>query len=209
MERHRIPDDLTPTGDLRISLLIPHDPQWVGLLLGVLKTLEEVEYYQRDPNFDDENAQVVVAQWRDRTITPLIEAIASGSTMKAYRLHKLGISSQFNSSSLTFVPVTNSGFSHTFTYANARIRAYNVSVTNSTSGQGTIVYPEIQGLLGHTDIGQSEGTGVGVREHTSMIQYNNAPVGVAQTIRLMMQVTGGIGTINQNSHILYEIEEWE
>lgn len=79
---HRIPTVLNPTGDLVVPLFIPHDPQWSGLLLGVLRQLEEVERYERDPNFDNENALVVVEQWRTRTITPLIDAIASGETFE-------------------------------------------------------------------------------------------------------------------------------
>lgn len=75
---HRIPSDLTPTGTITVPVSIPHDPQWIGLLLGALITLEETQYYQRDPNFDNENSKIVTAQWRERTITPLIQAIADG-----------------------------------------------------------------------------------------------------------------------------------
>lgn len=75
---HRIPATLNPLGDIVVPLSIPHDPQYVGLLLGVLKTLEETDYYQRDPDFDNENAKIVAGNWRDRTLTPLIQAIADG-----------------------------------------------------------------------------------------------------------------------------------
>jgi hypothetical protein len=205
---HKIPTVLNPSGDIVVPLYIPHDPQYTALLLGVLITLEEVDRYERDPNFDDENAQIVAANWRDRTITPLIEAIATGNGVTAYRLIKHSIFANFTTNVLTFVPVTNSGVLHTFTHPNARIRAYNISAVNNTGAQSVLIYPEVQGILFYQHIGMLETIGIAQKEMTAIIQYANLPVGLAQTIRLMAQVTGGTGTVFQNSHILYEIEEW-
>lgn len=94
MDKHRIPTVTNPSGDIVVPLYIPHDPQWSALLLGVLITLEEVDYYQNDPNYDNENAKLVAARWRDTTINPLIEAIANGEVCGMLN-HPIGSSMLF------------------------------------------------------------------------------------------------------------------
>lgn len=74
---HKLPSNLNPTGNIIVPLCIPHDPHWISLILGAIGTLEQEDYYQRDPNYDNEDAKTVVSRWRETTITPLIDAIAN------------------------------------------------------------------------------------------------------------------------------------
>lgn len=83
---HQLPEELNPVGDICVPLFIPAHPDYVALLLGALRVLESSDYYEMD---DNQGELTVGGQWRTRTITPLINALASedgcgasgGSTM--------------------------------------------------------------------------------------------------------------------------------
>lgn len=128
--------------------------------------------------------------------------------MRAYRIEEKPIGSNFSSSSVTFVPVTNSNISHTFTYPNAMIRCHNIAIANTTNGQSTIVIAEIQGLASDQH-GHAEQVGTVAREMVAMSLYSGIPTGVSQNLRLIMQVSGGTGAMASTSHLIWEIEEWE
>lgn len=74
---HKLPEVVIPDGDVCIPVLLPNDPDYIALFLGVLRTLTLDKHYQRDPNF---SALTVRQQWQDRTITPLIETLTQGNT---------------------------------------------------------------------------------------------------------------------------------
>jgi hypothetical protein len=208
--QHRIPTNLTPTGDIIVPLVIPHDPQWTGLILGVLITLEETEYYQKDPDFDDENAKVVAAQWRDRTINPLIEAIASGLsviTMRKFTLLNVDLVANDTVPAASAANVTNSDFLHTFDCANAVIRCYGIQLTGSLSTSVIGAQIELTGEVAEAR-GDAITEGTAVRELVAVAHYSGIATGVAKTISLIMSSSAGTGTINANSRLLYEIEEW-
>lgn len=204
---HKLPTVLNPTGDIIVPLCIPHDPHWISLLLGSIGTLEQVDYYQRDPNYDDENAQIVAEQWRDRTITPLIEAIATGRIMKKYTTQVIDILTNKTTTSLVPVAVLDSGFNHIFTYKNAIIKCHNASIVNSAAAGQTKIQADIFGEAPEAyTIAANEGTQQ--RQITTIARFENLPVGVAKQIRLVWFVSSGTGTINENSWLVYEIEEY-
>lgn len=208
---HRIPDDITPTGDLTVPLIIPHDPQYIGLLLGALITLEEIEYYNRDPDYDNENAQIVAAQWRDRTITPLIEAIASAETCGGGSLpvkitpKSIVLGANRTTTSTTFVDVTGSDFAHTFTYENATIEAIALLANDSNANS----YMQIL-CNGNTGLLSVE---TRVRQMTQVVKvvnnWENLSTGTPLTIKSQFrQSGGGTATIFQNYNMIYLITEY-
>jgi len=72
---HKLPEILTPEGDYCVTLIIPADSDFVALLVGALNLLQDEEYYERDLDYGNTGALTVAAQWRDRTISPLIAAL--------------------------------------------------------------------------------------------------------------------------------------
>jgi PPE-repeat protein len=208
--QHRIPTNLTPTGDIIVPLVIPHDPQWTGLILGVLITLEETEYYQKDPDFDDENAKVVAAQWRDRTINPLIEAIASGLgviTMRKFTLQNVDIVANQTQLNNTAGTVVNSNFSHTFDHQNAIIRCYGIALSGSLATTISTAQVDLGGEA-TDDRADAISEGTAARELVAVATFSGLPTGVSKTVSLVLSAAGGQSTINANSRLLFEIEEW-
>jgi hypothetical protein len=206
-DKHRIPTNLTPTGDIVVPLSIPHDEQWTGLLLGVLILLEDPDYYQKDPDFDNEDAKVVAARWRDTTINPLIEAIANGTGMRKFTFQIIDLTTNQTTISLVPVAVANSGFNHVFTHKNAIIRCHNSVLSNSGAANLTNAQVDINGESPEAyAIASNEGTNG--RSFTNVARFENLPVGVTKQVRLMMFVTGGTGTMSENSKLVWEIEEY-
>jgi len=209
---HKIPDTLNPTGDIVVPLFIPHDPQFVSLLLGAIATLESVEYYQRDPNYDDENAQEVVTQWRERTITPLIDAIASGDHAIVNRkrsFYTVDLVSNKTTSSGTPAQVSGSDFSHTFEYTNAIIRFYNITISHSVAGEE--VYVELV-VASESAVGVSPAQcrGTTQRQMSCAALFENLVLATSRTISLYWFRTGsGSATMNANTVITVEVEEWD
>jgi hypothetical protein len=203
---HKIPSDLNPSGDIVVPLYIPHDPQWTSLLLGVLIQLEEVDRYQRDPNFDNENALIVVDQWRNRTITPLIEALANGTGMRKTTFQIIDLTANQTTLSLVPVVVANSGFLHIFTYKNAIIRCHNILLLNSAANKTNAQIDVFGEAPEAYAIASNEGTNG--RTTTTIARFENLPLGISRQIRLMMFVSGGTGTMGENTQLVYEIEEY-
>jgi len=73
---HNLPSVLNPVGDICVKVTIPAHPDYIKLFVRAARQLEVNRMYQRDENL---NAKIVVEQWRDRTITPLIEALANST----------------------------------------------------------------------------------------------------------------------------------
>lgn len=204
---HNLPAVLNPSGDIIVPLCIPHDADYTALLLGVIRQLEEVERYERDPDYDDTSAQIVAGNFRDRTITPLIEAIVNGTGMRKTTLQIIDLTANQNTLSLVPVAVANSGFNHTFTHKKAIIRVYNVTLTNSGATNTTEARPDISGLS-PSSYAVAKNTGTNGRTLTTIATFENLAVGVLKTLRLMMNVSGGTGTMNSNSFLVWEIEEY-
>lgn len=205
---HNLPAELNPEGDYCVPLYIPHHPDYTALLLGVLRTLEEVERYERDPNYDNENAKIVAANWRDRTLTPLIEAIATGAGMpRKFTLVQKSIGSNFTTSSTSPVAVTNSNIDHTFEFRNALIRCFNINMANGgVVGQSTLVEIEVISL---TPIATGKAQVISTaKEMACNALYENITPGLITTIRLLCSVSANTATIGVNSFLVYEIEEW-
>jgi len=209
---HKLPSVLNPSGDIIVPLFIPHDPNYISLLLGALSTLEQVEYYQRDPNYDDENAQIVAEQWQNRTITPLVDAIASGSHVIVNRKHTfypVDLVSNKTTTSPTPVQVSGSVISHTFTYKNAVFRAYSISVSHSVGGEGVYVEPVVSGESASGVVGgQSRGTNQ--REIFCAATFDDLTTGVARDLSLYwLRTSSGTATMSSGCIIVFEIEEWD
>lgn len=207
---HNLPSVLNPTGDYCVPLFIPHHPDYTALLLGVISTLEDLERYERDPNFDNEDAKIVVAQWRDRTITPLIEAIASatacGGAMKA-TVHEDQLGADRTTTSSTYVAITGSDFSHTFTKPNALIRCANMLLINS--GMGFLVEPRVDGVAGDS-IAHAFQVSATARTFVCAATFENITTGVAKTIALYWKiVSNGTNTIFNVQQLVWEIIEYD
>lgn len=73
---HNLPAVLNPVGDICVKVTIPAHPDYVKLFVRAIRQLEVNRMYQRD---EELSAKIVVEQWRNRTVTPLIEALATGT----------------------------------------------------------------------------------------------------------------------------------
>lgn len=73
---HIIPDVLIPPDDICVPLYLPHDLDYISIFLRQIRQLELDRMYQRDEN---KSALIVREQWRERTINPLIDALADGT----------------------------------------------------------------------------------------------------------------------------------
>jgi hypothetical protein len=73
---HKLPAILEPIGDICVEVTIPAHPDYIALFIRAVRMLETNRLYERDENL---SAKTVVNQWRRRTITPLIDALASGT----------------------------------------------------------------------------------------------------------------------------------
>lgn len=71
-----LPSVLEPVGDICVQVTIPAHPDYVKLFVRAVRMLEVNRMYARDENL---SAKIVCAQWRDRTVNPLIEALATGT----------------------------------------------------------------------------------------------------------------------------------
>jgi len=71
-----LPDVLVPDGEICVNVRIPNHPDYVKLFVRAMRMLEVNRMYQRD---EDHSAAIVCEQWRTRTLTPLIEALATGN----------------------------------------------------------------------------------------------------------------------------------
>ena len=73
---HNLPAVLIPDDDICVPVSIPNHPDYIKLFLRAVRMLETQRLYQRDETMTA--AKTVAAQWRDRTVTPLIETLAQG-----------------------------------------------------------------------------------------------------------------------------------
>lgn len=73
---HNLPAVLNPEGDICVNVKIPNHPDYVKLFLRAVRMLEVNRMYERD---EELSAKIVVDQWRNRTLTPLVEALAQGT----------------------------------------------------------------------------------------------------------------------------------
>jgi len=148
---HRLPTVLNPSGDYCVPLYIPLDPQYTALLLGALRTLEETERYERDPDYDDESAKIVVNQWRTRTITPLIEAIANGQACGGSMLvhiERKNVGGTKTVTSTSKVILNDLTIAHTFTKAKAKIRLANLTLVTSNVNATGEAEIRVAGVVG-------------------------------------------------------------
>lgn len=72
-----LPAVLNPVGDTCVQVYIPNHPDYIKLFLRAVRMLEVQRNYARDETMT--GAKIVTEQWRDRTITPLIEALANST----------------------------------------------------------------------------------------------------------------------------------
>jgi len=79
MSKHgaNLPAVLNPVGDTCVQVYIPNHPDYIKLFLRAIRMLEVQRNYARDETM--QGAKIVTEQWRDRTITPLIEALANST----------------------------------------------------------------------------------------------------------------------------------
>lgn len=71
-----LPAVLNPEGEICVNVRIPNHPDYVKLFVRAVRMLEVNRMYERD---DDHSAKIVCEQWANRTVSPLIEALANGN----------------------------------------------------------------------------------------------------------------------------------
>lgn len=74
---HKLPAVLNPDGEISVCVQIPNHPDYVKLFVRAVRMLETNRVYERDSD-NGVSTNTVQAQWRERTITPLIQALADG-----------------------------------------------------------------------------------------------------------------------------------
>jgi len=152
---HRLPATLNPLGDICVSLFIPADIDYHALLLGVIRQLEDINYYERDDNYDDTGAQTVSAQWRERTITPLIEALANGESCSVMSVPTGSAMQYFGTSAPDgWLFCDGAAISRT-TYADL----FSVIGTTYGVGNGSSTF-NLPDMRGRAAIGAGQGTGL-------------------------------------------------
>lgn len=210
MYEHSLPEILNPSGDIVVPLYIPHDPDYSALLLSALRQIECSDYYQRDTDYGDDGAKLVAGNFRDRTITPLIEAIATGvnALMPKITTYLIDMGASNTITSTGYLPVLGSGFAHTFSHKKAKITVHNIDLVNSAAGNQTFVAPDIE-LIPADALGEFQNTGATSRQGSCVAVYSNLPVGIAQIIRLVGKRSAGTGTVNRQPYHLWIIEEWD
>jgi len=72
-----LPQVWEPVGDTCVRVYIPNHPDYIKLFVRAIRMLEVQRMYARDET--GTGAKIVAGQWRDRTITPLIEALANST----------------------------------------------------------------------------------------------------------------------------------
>jgi len=202
---HNFPAVLNPVGDYCVPLFIPLHPDYTALLLGVIGTLEDTTRYERDPNFDDEDAKIVVAQWRDRTITPLINAIATAIACGGHMNAKLLTGTQINyTTTATTYTATGLSISYTPTKANALIKAYLPILNNSGS---VIANHQVRfdGNVGAVDMPSIVLVGV-MQNIVAAAIFNGLTVGVAKNVQVYAKVSAGSTDIRGGAGTNYFIE---
>ena len=87
LHSHKLPATLIPNGDICVPVFIPNDPDYIALFVRAVRQLETDRLYERDENY---SSNIVTEQWRTRTVSPLIDALASasGETVQVRRLLK-------------------------------------------------------------------------------------------------------------------------
>jgi hypothetical protein len=75
-----LPAVLNPVGDICVEVTIPAHPDYVKLFVRAVRMLETNRMYARDDEFGAK-VKIITDNWRDRTVTPLIEALATGTGM--------------------------------------------------------------------------------------------------------------------------------
>ena len=104
--------------------------------------------------------------------------------------------------------VPNSTFPHTFTYPNAVIRCYGIGLVGAA---GASVCTAIVELAGEAtdDRADAVSNGTAARELVAVSKYSGLPTGIAKNVSLRLSATGNSVTINANSILLFEVEEWD
>lgn len=78
MREHLLPVFPEPGGDIVVALFIPMDVSYAQLVLGALRVLEDETYFELDDDAGNAGAIAAAAIFRDRVITPLIQALSEG-----------------------------------------------------------------------------------------------------------------------------------
>jgi len=211
MYDHKIPDTLNPTGDICVSLFIPDDDEYLAIFLAVLRQLEDIEIYYEDEDGSDTSAQTVAGNFRDRTITPLIDALAAGeacvtSTMKA-TVYEIALGATRTTTSASFVDVTDTVIAHIFEHPNALIAYRSIQTTNSGGNTNTFQVAMPDG----TAVTQPQQIAVGtvIREIDVTAKFDSYSLGAAHNISLQFKRTAGTASVFSGNKMMLEILEWD
>lgn len=117
------------------------------------------------------------------------------------------LGSNFTTSSTSYVAVTGSNLSHTFTKPNAMVRYNNISGSNS-GANGTFCRAAIVGEGASFEYLYAN-TGTTARQGSCAAFFADLPLGTPQTIRLECLVSAGNGTVSASMSLGIEIVEWD
>jgi hypothetical protein len=212
MYEHLLPEELEPTGDFVVPLYVPHLPDYSALLLGAIRLLENPDYYHRDLGSDDTSAQIVAAQFRDRTITPLIEAIATGRRIGMKKtIYEMPIGSNITISNTIAAAVAAFTQAHTFEFKNCQITLKNMACfagDNSSSLQflATILSASPSAFQTPLHYNKLAGEQLTLDIFST---FEDIVTGVPLSLQLLALKTGVNGTIGFRTLPVWIIEEWE
>lgn len=208
---HNLPEVLNPTGDIIVPLCIPHDADYTALLLGVLRQLEDVERYYRDVDYDDESAQIVAGNWRDRTITPLIDAIATGRGFGMKQtIYEKDFGANITISNGSASEVAHFTQLHTFERKNVRITLKNLAcfagdASSSVNLMATIVGATPASFHIPVHYNKQGGTQIPI-DIMSLFEYET--VGELE-IQLLAFKSGANGSLGFRTLPFWLVEEWD
>lgn len=76
--RHKLPENLNPSGDICYPIFVPNDPEWISLFHRAVRILTFDRYWERD-NVGGAETIAVRNRWNETTYLPLIDAIIENS----------------------------------------------------------------------------------------------------------------------------------
>lgn len=146
----------------------------------------------------------------DDMLSALIEDLytleADGMSQVTQLIDKT-LGANFTTNSTSYVAVTDTDISHTFTKSNAMIRYHNISGSNS-GANGTFCRAAIVGEGASFEYLYAN-NGTTARQGSCAAFFENLPIGTSKTIRLECLVSAGNGTISASMRLGIEIVEWD
>lgn len=157
------------------------------------------DYFQTEDELDNQDAFSAFLE-------DLYTAESLGSSM-AYTIQGVDIGTNRTTSATSFGQLTGSSFLFTPSKANFIVRCSNIILSNSGSFN-TIAQIRFNALAGAVSANAIM-NGTTARTLAASAKFESVSVGVEHSLELYWRVSGGTGTANASSFLLFEIEEYD